>query len=155
MKVDLIKVHFCLLIFVSSQFSQVLFFFSFFVSTNLFFLKIWLLTTKTDEPKWSVIFNVLLFNKSDASDLLNNKTLKITDHLGSSVFVVKSQIFKKNKFVETKKEKKKSTCENCEDTKIKRQKCTLIRSTFNETNNISATSRKLGVSRTTIYKHLQ
>jgi len=31
----------------------------------------------------------------------------------------------------------------------------LIRSTFNETNNISATSRKLGVSRTTIYKHLQ
>ena len=41
------------------------------------------------------------------------------------------------------------------DTKIKREKCTLIRSTFNETNNISATSRKLGVSRTTIYKHLQ
>ena len=26
---------------------------------------------------------------------------------------------------------------------------------FKETNNISATSRKLGVSRTTIYKHLQ
>ncbi len=33
--------------------------------------------------------------------------------------------------------------------------CVLIRSTFNETNNISAASRKLGVSRTTIYKHLQ
>ena len=48
-----------------------------------------------------------------------------------------------------------STCKNCEDTKIKREKCTLIRSTFDETNNISATSRKLGVSRTTIYKHLQ
>jgi len=26
---------------------------------------------------------------------------------------------------------------------------------FDETNNISATSRKLGISRTTIYKHLQ
>ena len=54
-----------------------------------------------------------------------------------------------------KKGKKVSTCKNCEDTKIKREKCTLIRSTFDETNNISATSRKLGVSRTTIYKHLQ
>ena len=92
---------------------------------------------------------------SIATDLLNNKILKITDHLGSSVFVVKSQIFKENKFIETKKEKKNSTCKNCEDTKIKREKCTLIRSTYNETNNISATSRKLGVSRTTIYKHLQ
>ena len=102
-------------------------------------------------------FNKIFTNSfsSIASDLLNNKTLKITDHLGSSVFVVKSQIFKKNKFVETKKEKKRSTCKNCEDTKIKREKCTLIRSTFDETNNISATSRKLGVSRTTIYKHLQ
>ena len=102
-------------------------------------------------------FNKIFTNSfsSIASDLLNNKTLKITDHLGSSVFVVKSQIFKENKFVEIKKENKKSTCKNCEDTKIKREKCTLIRSTFNETNNISATSRKLGVSRTTIYKHLQ
>jgi len=102
-------------------------------------------------------FNKIFTNSfsSIASDLLNNKTLKITDHLGSSVFVIKSQIFKENKFIESKIEKKKSTCKNCEDTKIKREKCTLIRSTFNETNNISATSRKLGVSRTTIYKHLQ
>ncbi len=102
-------------------------------------------------------FNKIFTNSfsSIASDLLNNKTLKVTDHLGSSVFVVKSQIFKENKFVETKKEKKVNTCKNCEDTKIKREKCTLIRSTFDETNNISATSRKLGISRTTIYKHLQ
>ena len=102
-------------------------------------------------------FNKIFTNSfsSIASDLLNNKTLKITDHLGSSVFVVKSQIFKENKFIETKSEKKTSACKNCEDTKIKREKCVLIRSTFNETNNISAASRKLGVSRTTIYKHLQ
>ena len=66
-----------------------------------------------------------------------------------------ANIFKENKFVEVIKEKKNSTCKNCEDTKIKREKCTLIRSTFDETNNISATSRKLGISRTTIYKHLQ
>ena len=102
-------------------------------------------------------FNKIFTNSfsSIASDLLNNKTLKITDHLGSSVFVVKSQIFKENKFIEAKTEKKTSACKNCEDTKIKREKCVLIRSTFNETNNISAASRKLGVSRTTIYKHLQ
>ena len=53
-------------------------------------------------------FNKIFTNSfsSIASDLLNNKTLKITDHLGSSVFVVKSQIFKENKFLETKKENK-------------------------------------------------
>jgi transcriptional regulator of acetoin/glycerol metabolism len=45
-------------------------------------------------------------------------------------------------------------CKNCKDTKIKREKCILIRSTFSETKNISVASRKLGVSRTTIYKHL-
>ena len=91
---------------------------------------------------------------SIASDILNNKTLKITDHLGSSVFVVKSQNFKESKFIETGKQNKTYACKNCEDTKIKREKCILIRSTFRETNNISAASRKLGVSRTTIYKHL-
>ena len=102
-------------------------------------------------------FNKIFTNSfsSIASDLLNNKTLKITDHLGSSVFMVKSQIFKENKFIETKTKKKTSACKNCGDTKIKREKCVLIRSTFNETNNISRASRKLGVSRTTIYKHLQ
>ncbi|NCW00042.1 MAG: transcriptional regulator [Proteobacteria bacterium] len=91
---------------------------------------------------------------SIASDILSNKTLKITDHLGSSVFVVKSQNFKESKFIETGKQNKTYACKNCEDTKIKREKCILIRSTFSETNNISAASRKLGVSRTTIYKHL-
>ena len=49
---------------------------------------------------------------------------------------------------------KTNACDNCKDTKIKREKCVLIRSTFAETNNISVASRKLGVSRTTIYKHL-
>tara|TARA_X000001036_G_scaffold371451_1_gene358486 strand:- start:1160 stop:2284 length:1125 start_codon:yes stop_codon:yes gene_type:complete len=102
-------------------------------------------------------FNKIFTNSfsSIASDLLNNKVLKITDHLGSSVFVVKSQNFKENKIIETNKNKKKYVCTKCEDTKIKREKCTLIRSTFLETNNISAASRKLGVSRTTIYKHLK
>ena len=46
-------------------------------------------------------FNKIFTNSfsSIASDLLNNKTLKITDHLGSSVFVTKSQNFKENKLI--------------------------------------------------------
>ncbi|MDB2436935.1 hypothetical protein N9W29_01080 [Candidatus Pelagibacter bacterium] len=35
------------------------------------------------------------------------------------------------------------------------ERCVLIKSAFIETGNISAASRKLGVSRTTIYKHLK
>ena len=92
---------------------------------------------------------------SIATDILNNKILKIADHLGSSVFMIKSQNFKESKFIETDKQNKTYACKSCEDTKIKREKCILIRSTFSETNNISAASRKLGVSRTTIYKHFQ
>jgi len=100
-------------------------------------------------------FNNIFTNSfsSIVSDLLNNKILKITDHLGSSVFVVKSQNFKQNKIKEN-VSKKTYACKSCKDTKIKREKCVLIRSTFLETNNISVASRKLGVSRTTIYKHL-
>ena len=100
-------------------------------------------------------FNNIFTNSfsSIVSDLLNNKILKITDHLGSSVFVVKSQNFQENKIKEN-TSKKTYACKSCKDTKIKREKCILIRSTFSETNNISVASRKLGVSRTTIYKHL-
>ena len=92
---------------------------------------------------------------TSVSLLLNNKVLKITDHLGSSVFVVKSQNFSENKVFYNKDLKKTYACENCKDTKIKREKCILIKSTFSETKNISVASRKLGVSRTTIYKHLK
>ena len=91
---------------------------------------------------------------SIASDLLNNKVLKIADYLGSSVFVIKNQNLKPNQTHELIVKNKTYACVNCKDTKIKREKCILIRSTFSETNNISVASRKLGVSRTTIYKHL-
>jgi transcriptional regulator of acetoin/glycerol metabolism len=92
---------------------------------------------------------------SIATDLLNNKILKITDHLGSSVFVIKSQNFRESKIIDNNKANKTYSCKNCKDKKIKREKCILIRSTFLETNSISIASRKLGVSRTTIYKHLK
>ena len=74
-------------------------------------------------------FNNIFTNSfsSIASDLLNNKILKITDHLGSSVFVVKSQNFKENKIKESTRTNKTYSCESCQDTKIKREKCILIR----------------------------
>ena len=102
-------------------------------------------------------FNKIFTNSFStiASDLLSNKILKITDHLGSSVFVVKSQNIKSSNIIKSSKNRKAYACKECEDRKIKREKCILIRSTFMETKNISAASRKLGVSRTTIYKHLQ
>ena len=91
---------------------------------------------------------------SIATDILNNKILKIADHLGSSVFMIKSQNFKESKFIETGKQNKTYACKSCEDTKIKREKCILIRSTFSETNNISAASRKLGGSKESFEKAL-
>ena len=45
-------------------------------------------------------------------------------------------------------------CENCKDAKMKREKCILIKSTFSQTKSISQTARRLGISRTTVYKHL-
>ena len=101
-------------------------------------------------------FNKIFTNSfsSIASDLLNNKTLKITDHLGSSVFVTKSQNFKENKLIANNSSKKIYACKKCNDTKIRRERCKLIRSTYLESKNIMAVSRKLGVSRTTVYKHL-
>ena len=89
---------------------------------------------------------------SIANEILQNKIIKISDHLGSSVFVVKSQNFKKNNILYN--IEKTYACVKCKDSKIKKDTCILIRSTYLETKNISAVSRKLGVSRTTIYKHL-
>ena len=101
-------------------------------------------------------FNKIFTNSfsSVASDLLNNKILKITDHLGSSVFIVKSQNYKDSKYKKLNDINKISPCKNCEDSRIKKEQCVLIKSTFNKMKNISAVSRKLGVSRNTIYKHL-
>ena len=92
---------------------------------------------------------------SIANELLQNKIIKISDHLGSSVFIIKSQNFTKKISKESEIKIKTYSCNNCEDSKFKKDRCILIRSTFLETGNISAVSRKLGVSRTTIYKHLQ
>ena len=92
---------------------------------------------------------------SIANGLLQNKIIKISDHLGSSVFIIKSQNFKKKISKEAEIKTKTYACNNCEGSKFKKDRCILIRSTFLEAGNISAVSRKLGVSRTTIYKHLQ
>ena len=69
------------------------------------------------------------------------------------MFIVKSQNYKDSKFKKL-NENKISPCKNCEDSRIKKEQCLLIKSTFNKMKNVSAVSRKLGVSRNTIYKHL-
>ena len=94
---------------------------------------------------------------SIANELLQDKVIKITDHMGSSVFVVKSQNFKKNtihKNRDTEIKEKMSACNNCKKSKFKKERCILIRATYQKNKNVSAISRQLGVSRTTIYKHL-
>ena len=85
--------------------------------------------------------------------ILKNKKMKNSDHLGSYVFIIKSQNFKKKISKET--NIKNYACDNCKGSRFKEDRCILIKSAFVETRNISAVSRRLGVSRTTIYKHLQ
>ena len=108
-----------------------------------------LLTIKNE--KFNNIF-ITSFS-SIANEILQNKITKISDHLGSSVFIIKSQNFKKRISKEIKI--KNYACNNCRGSKFKEDRCILIKSTFLETGNISAVSRRLGVSRTTIYKHLK
>ena len=94
---------------------------------------------------------------SIAGDLLQNKIIKITDHMGSSVFIIKVQNFKKNTSYKNSRsvsEKEIQACDFCRDSKFKKDRCILIRNAYLNNANISAVSRKLGVSRTTIYKHI-
>ena len=94
---------------------------------------------------------------SIANELLQNKVIRVTDHMGSSVFVVKSQNFKKDtvhKNRDTEIKKKIPACNNCKNSKFKKERCILIRAAYQKNKNVSAISRQLGVSRTTIYKHL-
>ena len=89
------------------------------------------------------------------SDLLRNKIIRIKDYLGSTVFVIKSQNYLENKNINSINSKKNFACNNCQNSKLKREQCILIRSTFIKTKNITLTARQLGISRTTIYKHLK
>ena len=46
-------------------------------------------------------------------------------------------------------------CQNCSDSVIKRNKCLTIRKSWRDNKgNVSMVSRKLGLSRTTIYAHI-
>ena len=91
---------------------------------------------------------------SIASNILNNKIIKVTDYLGSSVFIVKNQNYNGENKKQIIENIKTYACENCKDAKMKREKCILIKSTFLQTQSISQTARRLGISRTTVYKHL-
>ena len=47
-------------------------------------------------------------------------------------------------------------CKSCSESLIKSKTCIMIKTKFDENNNnYSKTARELGISRTTIYKHLE
>ena len=64
-----------------------------------------------------IIFFTTSFS-SIANELLQNKIMKISDHLGSSVFVIKSQNFKKKISKEIKI--KNYACKNVRDQNLRR-----------------------------------
>ena len=92
------------------------------------------------------------FDYHTAQDTVERMDLNTFQHQVS--YLTATLNYYSNADVSNLKADEESTLKFAEDTKIKREKCILIRSTFLETNNISVASRKLGVSRTTIYKHL-
>ena len=92
--------------------------------------------------------------------LKNNDLVQITDWMGSTVFAVKYQNGYERSYVweyETKNLKEEiKACNICLNSEIKKNTCIFIRKTFEENNkNYSKTARILGISRTTIYKHIE
>jgi len=93
-----------------------------------------------------------------AHEMNADKTVQIKDWLGSSVFM---KLFQKQ---QTKSSPPRRTqvkndrykpCSECYGSTIKEQKCLLIQKTFDQVNGkITAVSKTLNISRTTVYKHL-
>lgn len=92
--------------------------------------------------------------------LKTNDLVQITDWMGSTVFAYKYQNgFKRNflsENVSSLEQKDFTPCKSCSESLIKSKTCIMIKTKFDENNNnYSKTARELGISRTTIYKHLE
>ena len=92
--------------------------------------------------------------------LKTNDLVQITDWMGSTVFAYKYQNgFKRNflsENVSSLEQKDFRPCKSCSESLIKSKTCIMIKTKFDENNNnYSKTARELGISRTTIYKHLE
>jgi transcriptional regulator of acetoin/glycerol metabolism len=93
-----------------------------------------------------------------AHEMNIDKTVQVKDWLGSTVFM---KLFQKQQTSSSNLKKSSAAtsfkpCSNCRGSTIKEQKCLLIQKTFEQVGGkISAVSKTLNVSRTTVYKHLQ
>ena len=92
-----------------------------------------------------------------AHEMSIDKTIQVKDWLGSSVFM---KLFQKQQTSEYQIKKSShvssyKVCSDCRGSAIKEQKCLLIQKTFEQVGGkISAVSKTLKISRTTVYKHL-
>ena len=93
-----------------------------------------------------------------AHEMNIDKTVQVKDWLGSTVFM---KLFQKQQTSSSNTKKSSSApsfkaCSDCRGSTIKEQKCLLIQKTFEQVGGkISAVSKTLNISRTTVYKHLQ
>ena len=92
-----------------------------------------------------------------AHELNSNKTLQIRDRLGSSVFI---KLFQRQSSSFGQHNNQKSTkayepCDQCHGSPIREQQCLLIQKTYKQSGKkVSDVSRRLNISRTTVYKHI-
>ena len=93
-----------------------------------------------------------------AHDMNADKIVQVKDWLGSSVFM---KLFQKQITSASNTEIKNTTpaytpCTECYDSTLKEQKCLLIQKTYDQLDGkITAVSKTLNISRTTVYKHIQ
>ena len=93
-----------------------------------------------------------------AHDMNADKIVQVKDWLGSSVFM---KLFQKQVTSAPNAETKNTTpaytpCTECYDSTLKEQKCLLIQKTYDQLDGkITAVSKTLNISRTTVYKHIQ
>jgi len=93
-----------------------------------------------------------------AYEMNANKIVQVKDWLGSSVFM---KLFQKQVTSAPNTEIKNTTpaytpCTECYDSTLKEQKCLLIQKTYDQLDGkITAVSKTLNISRTTVYKHIQ
>ena len=112
---------------------------------------------KDDSRDFYNIFNPLRL-KILRHDMNANKTVQVKDWLGSTVFM---KLFQKQVTSTPHNELKNTTptytpCSECYDSTLKEQKCLLIQKTYDQLDGkITAVSKTLNISRTTVYKHIQ
>ena len=93
-----------------------------------------------------------------AYEMNADKIVQVKDWLGSSVFM---KLFQKQVTSAPNTEIKNTTpaytpCTECYDSTLKEQKCLLIQKTYDQLDGkITAVSKTLNISRTTVYKHIQ